>query len=392
MKTATNTKANKPKERVELVPVTDADHQQVVEMIRGRTMEMSFTVHGLPKSRRIKGKQADQVAASVDGKRKGIRSSWSMFSSDHPAVKELNAMIRDLNILRDRWTIVRSATVSKGDGDKVSIEGGKRLIWDADIEEFHSLFTDAAKRIDIAAERLQFAMNNATRDGEGNYIKSVKEMDKENAGTVWEDEAYPVDLTFDVGVAKERDSNNETILDANGKPKYLIKFEEYHVSEKLPEMLRERALRRIDEGLSGTIETAMQYATSELADSMLTLLGELSNRTKVFPKTDGEYGYLHEAEVIKLSTHEDDSRLKNGEVKIYLRYKQNDDGSEQRISKWFGPMPLAEYTTKFKPRTTSDKKKIFPTVIESIIEQMEAFKDKKSPYAWRIREQYQRSV
>lgn len=360
-----------------LKAVDDKEHQKIVDLVRGRTMEMSFTVHGLPKSRRISGKLADQVAASVKGKRKGVRSSWSMFTSEHPAVRELNAAIRDLDQLRDTWTIVKSAEVKTGEGDKVTIEGGKRLIWDKDVEDFYALFVAKAKHIDKAVEKLQHAMDNSTLDADDAVVKSVKDMDRENAGDAWDESVYPKDLTLVVGVAKDRNSDGSPVLGNDGNPLYVIKFEEYHVSEKLPALLRERAVQRIDQGLSGTIETAMSYAVTELTDAMLTFMDELSNRMKVYPSTKGKYGHLYEAEVIKTVTDED-GKVPPGQVKVLLRYKEGEGDAGQKVTKWYGPMKTAEFATEFKPQTTGEKKKIYPTVIEGIITQLQSFKDKKA--------------
>lgn len=360
--------------KVKPAAVTDAQHKDAVELLRGRTMELSFTVHGLPKSRKIGGKLAETVAASVAGKKKGVRASWSMFTSEHPAVKDLNAAIRELDQLRDTWTIVRSAEVKKGDGEGVAIAGGKRLIWDKDIPEFHALFTAAAKRIDRCVTTLQHAMEHDTYDADGNTIKSVKAMDRANAGDAWDDAVYPKDLTLVVGVSKERGPDGTPTLDAHGDPVYVVNFSEYHVSEKLPALLRERAIKRIDDGLTGTIETAMRYAVNELTDQMMTFLAELGPRTKVFPAATGPDGAMYEGEIVK-RLEDDAPGVPAGHVKALIRYAA-DEGT--KVSKWVGPMPKTEFAARFRPQGTTEKKKIYPSVIEGIITQLTAFRDKKA--------------
>lgn len=375
MSVATKVKGLKKAPKVEVSAVTDTQHQETVELLRGRTMEMSFTVHGLPKSRKIGGKLAEQVAASVSGKKKGVRASWSMFTSEHPAVKELNQAIRELEQLRETWTIVRSAEVQKGEGEKVTIEGGKRLIWDKDIPEFHALFTAKARQIDKCVEKLQHAMDHTTRDANDEPISSVKQMDRANAGDAWDEGVYPKDLRLVVGVSKERESDGTPREGDDGEPIYVINFNEYHVSEKLPELLRQRALKRIDEGLSGTIETAMTYAVNELSDQMLTFLGELTNRVKVYPPSSGDYFHMYEGEIVKQVTDETDPKIPAGHVKVLIRYKADDN---TKASTWVGPMRKAEFADKFRPQATGEKKKIYPSVIESIVDQLTAFRDKKA--------------
>lgn len=356
-----------------VVPVTDEQHQAVIDLVRGRTMEMSFTVHGLPKSRRISGRLADQIAQSVQGSKKSVRSSWSMFTSDHPAVKELNGLLRELDLLRDTWTIVKSAEVKRGVGDRVTIEGGKRLIWDKDVPEFYALFLTKAKQIDRAAEKLEHAMTAVTFDADDEPVPSVMDMDRKNAGEAWDRAAYPDALALTVGVATERNADGTQAHGTDGEPKYVLKFEEYHVSEKLPEMLRERAIQRIEAGLSDTIETAMAYAATELTSSMVTFLGELSERTKVYPPVKSEYHYLYEAEVLKIAKA-GTAGVPPGHVKVYLRYASDGD----TVSKWVGPLPEAEYLAQLKPQSSGEKRKIYPTVIEGIVTQLRAFKERKA--------------
>jgi hypothetical protein len=358
--------------------VTEDDHEKVVELLRGKTMEVSYTVHGLPKSRKIGGAMAEQIASSLGGKRKGVRASWQMFASEHPCVKELNVEIRKLNQLRDDWTIVRSAEAQKGENGATAIAGGTRLLWAEDVTEFYAKFAAQAARIDIVVSRLQYAMDNGT-EVEGKEIKSIKELDRANAGAAWDESVYPKDLCLVVGVAKERTPDGQPVFDDDGNARYLIDFREYHVSEKLPKLLRERAIKRIDEGLSKTIETAMAYATNELTEGMLTFLSELTNRTKIYPDATGEYGYLRDAEIIKALTDAKDSKVPPGHVKFLVRYKEKiDDENEQAVSRWFGPMPEAEFRSQFRPQSTKEQKKIFPSVIEGIIQQLEAFKQKKA--------------
>lgn len=362
-------------------------HQKVIDLIKGNCLEMSFTVHSLPKSRRITGKQADDIATSVKGKRKGIRSSWSMFTSEHPAIKELNAAIRDLDHLRDTWTIVRSAEAKKGDSGQVSVEPGKRLIWSGDVEDFHNIFVIRAKAIDLAAEKLQFAMNNETRDDKGNRIRSIKDIDKENAGEAWDESVYPKDVTKIVGVAKDRDDQGNAVLDEDGNPRYILTFHEYRVSEKLTGMLQKRAEERLDSALSGTIETAMQTVVTDITEEMSTLMNELVARIGLFPRAGSKYSYLTEhgeAEAIKVQDRDKNAAVPAGHVRVLVKYKvleEAEGDAEQttaKVTKWLGPMPMAEYATELCPQTTGEKKKIYPTVIEGMIAKLQAFRDKKA--------------
>jgi hypothetical protein len=361
----------------------DAEHRKVIETLRAKCLEVEFTVHNLPKNRRITGQMAERIAHSVGGKKRGVRSSWSMFASEHPAVKELNAAVRDLTQLRDSWTIVRSAEVTKGaDADRVAIEGGKRLIPVEDHETFYKLFVEKAKLIDKAAALVQEAMDKRTKhlDSDNKLVEfaSIKALDKENAGEAWDASAYPADVREVVGVAKERNPDGSIRLDEDGQPIYVISFDEYHVSERLSKELRQRAFERLDSKLSKTVEAAMAHVVGELTDSLDTFKEELVNRTGLYPGVGSPYEYLTEhgdAEAVKVVTSDQDHKVPAGQVKVLVRYKT---APEEKTTKWVGPLKMTDYQTQMKPQVTGEKKKIYPTVIEGIISNMQAFRDRKA--------------
>jgi hypothetical protein len=373
-------KKNKPTE------ASDEQHQEVIDLLKGRCLEVSFTIHGLPKSRRIKGKQAEEIAQAVHGKTRGVRSSWGLFTSEHPAVSQLNQAVRELEQLRDSWTIVRSADIQKT-ADKLVIEGGVRLLWDQDVSDFYKLFVTSARAIDAAAELVQKHLDQPmTIEKNGKLVDfpPIKDMDRDNAGKTWDESAYPDDVRLVVGVAKERDSHGMPILDEDDNPKYVISFDEYHVSEKLPEMLRNRAIERLDARLSQTVETAFSYAVAELSDSLTTFMSELVNRVRIYPKNHPfeKYCAVEAAEVVKVVDHDKDASVPPNHIRLFLAYKSVPDGGDPKNPKvfreWVGPISLAEYQTKVRPQSTGEKKKLSPQVIEGIISKMQSFRDKKS--------------
>lgn len=365
--------------------ISDEQHQEVIDLLKGRCLEVSFTVHELPKSRKIGGKLAETIAQAVKGKKRGVRSSWSLFSAQHPAMKELNQAIGAVKALRDAWTLTKSAEVKKGEGGKATIEGGKRLIWDQDVDEFYNLVVSKAKEIDKCAQRVQEALDKTTYDPDGNPVKSIKEMDREDAGDAWEEAVYPKSVPDAVGVAKQRHRDGSLDLDENGEVKYLINFDEYHISEKLSGVLRARAVERLDKRMSDTVETAFSHVVDKLNDRLGTFMGELVNRVRIYPK-DGhpfvQYCKVEAAEVVKTADHGQDPSVPEGQVKLYLAYKVHEvvDGEKVVVTKrhWVGPVPIDEYDAKVCPQSTGEKKKLSPGVIDGIISEMQMFRDKKS--------------
>ena len=365
-----------------------AAYRDVVETLRGRTFVVRFTVHGLPKSRRLTGKLADQVAQAVKGTRRGVRSSWGLFTAEHPAVQAVNAAVRAVERLRDDWTIVLAAEPSASRARPGAVAPGMRLIWDKDVSEFYSLFQQRAWVLDECVRRLQHALDHATTDEAGRTVPSVKEMDRQHAGEAWSPAAYPEDLRSVVGVAKEIGPDGAPLLDKDGRPVYAISFSEFQVSEKLPALLRERALARLDECLASTVEAATRAVVSELSDQLMTLLEELSERTRVYPPEDGPYGHLYGADVLRKVTHDQDRQVPPGHVRVLLRYRPSagpaaadgGDGAEvvYQASCWLGPLPNDEFVERLRPHTTAERRRLYPSVVEGIISAIETFRDKKA--------------
>lgn len=366
--------------------VSEAEHQEVVEMLKGHCLEVSCTIHGLPGSRRIKGKMAETIAKAVKGKKKSVRGSWSPFVSDHPAVSEFNTCKRAIEELRDSYTLMKSADVQKNDKG-VTIQKGVRLIWDKDVSEFYKLFVSKAKALDLAVENVQRCLEQESKNAKGETVPSIKNYDREEAGDAWEDAAYPKDVRLTAGVSKERDrTTGEPILDEHGEPKYLIDFDEYHVSEKLPEMLRKRAIERLDNKMSSTVETAFSYFVADLNDSLTTFMAELVSRIRIYPPASHPaFKYCKEeaAEVVKVVDHAKNSNVPAGQVVVHLAYKGYADGEAhepenlKRIPVKLGPMPIDEYMDKLRPKSTGEKKKISTSVIQGIIVKLENFRDKQ---------------
>ena len=385
-----NTMNKEAKKFTNIKPVTDEAHQQVIDLIKGRCLEVSFTIHGLPKKRVIRGKMAQTIAGSIKANTKGISSNWFTFTSDHPAVAEFNQATRELLKLRDTWTIVRSAEAKKGEGGTVNIEGGVRLIWDHDVDEFYKRFCAKAAAIDAAVEKIQKYMDEVMiitdpDTGEKTTYPSIKEMDRANAGDAWNEDVYPKDVRRIAGVARERTPDGNEVLDEQGEPKYLITFEEYHVSEKLPALLRERAVERLDAKMAETVEIAFSYAVAELNEDLTTFMSELVNRVRIYPVKGHSFEKFCEieaAEVIKVVDHTKDDSIPSGYIKLMLGYKTVPEGGDEKkpviCRQWVGPISVDDYQTEVRPQKTGERKKIYSGVVEGIIAKLEAFKEKKA--------------
>jgi len=352
----------------QLKVVTLEEHVSAVKSLKEKCFEVQFTVHGLPKSRKIGGKMATEIAKSVKGKTKGVRASKSIFTSEHPAVSELNAVIRQLDEYRNAFTIVKSADVVEDDSGKSKILGGVRLIFEADHQEFYEGVIERAKRITDAAAKVQHAVDHETthydKKNQQIIVPSIKEMDKMNCGDAWDASDYPEDVTKVVGVTGTDEM-----------------FREYHVSTTLAPEIYARAEQRLMEKLSGDLEAATVRMVDDLNRGFGTLLNELVNRVRIDPVADHPWKALYpDAEVIKTKPAETED-----EIYVYLSYKTYDTELSKEAGKpvqtrkthWVGPISEKAYQEKVRPTEVDEQKKIFPNVIEGILKEMQEIRTKK---------------
>jgi hypothetical protein len=346
--------------------VSVAQHEEVINNLREKCLEVSFTIHRLPTSRRVKGTAATKVEQVLKAKKGGARTSWPMFTKEHPTVEALNKAISALESYRNTWTLQKGTDFTVDEEGNRKVEKGKRLLWADTHEEFYDGLVVHADRVARAAE------------GVNEALPQIKLKDKEIAGEGWEEAAYPAKI--EAGIAK----------DENGL--YIINFSDYQVSTKLSPQLYQQAVDRLNRRLDNDVETAVGRLVDGFCKDLTVFLNELVDRMKIYP-IDGhpfrQYCRHEAAEVITTKTHDQDKSIPVGQVKLYLAYKdvpedvQVPEGEKDKdyvvtVRRWVGPIPLEEYERQVKPQPSGERKKIYPSVIEGLLGEMASIRDKKS--------------
>lgn len=361
-------------------PVTDAQHAEVVKTFAQECVEVDFTISGLPSDRKAKGKVAEQIRQHVGATKRSAKTSWKMFvatphkdtPTDDPgvaAIKALNAAIGDLQAFRDRRTLVKSGDVGVTDDGAVKVEAGKRLLYAEDVTEFYAEASVLAKRIDEAAEKVI------------THLPQIKANDRRHAGDLWDEAEYSEAVVRRVGVAKDVATGD-----------YLIHFGPPRDYSILPPEIAAKAAKWAEGQMTTSIESAVESVADTFNKALTTFLGELTSRTRIDPVAGHpwkEFCRHGNAEVVKTKIREQDETVPAGHVKVYLSYKVPPTDAEGReladyapdqlvkVSRWVGPIPVAEYEGQVRPRATDERKKIFPGVIEGLLAQMEALREFK---------------
>lgn len=362
-------------------PISDAQHAAVVKTFAKDCVEVDFTIRRLPSTRKGKGKVVDSMVKQLGGTKKGVRTSWSMFvTTPHKdtstedagiaALKALNSAIGDLEDFRDRRTLVKSGDVGVTNDGEVKVESGKRLIYAEDAVSFYDEACVLAKRIDDAVDTVL------------KHIDKIKANDRRHAGDLWDEAEYSEAVVRRVGIA----------TDAVGD--YLINFGPPRDYSVLPPEIAQKAMKWAEGQMTTSIESAVDGVASTLNKALSTFLGELTSRQRIDPLDDHPWKKLCEhgnAEVLKTKIHEQDEKVPHGQVLVYLSYKEPPTDpdtnkpvanytAEQlvKVTRWMGPIPIAEYEEQVRPAATEERKKIYPQVIEGLIAQMHALREHKS--------------
>jgi hypothetical protein len=343
------TKTKSEKKNAAVQTVTMEQHLQALEILRERCYEMHFTIGRLPTSRRADAKNMAKIANFVNGSTKSVRTQWRMFLDTHPKVKELNSAISELEQYRDSF--LRSY-----DGSDKDFTDGKRVIW---AEDHHAIVDEVirrAKRIDELAAEVQAA------------LPEIKAIDREAAGSLWQESAYPDDVRTIVGVPK----------DAFGD--YIITFHPMTViAPALRHDIAMTAARRAEEKLNDTLSRAVENVVTNLVEQLRTFASELDFRQMLDP-VEGhsllKFAQHGPIELVRMRDHTEDNQLGEDEVMLCIAYKETGTGEQlDTVRRWVGPYSKAEVEQKLRPYKTEQKRKLYPSVVENIIKTMERFRE-----------------
>lgn len=344
--------------------VTEEEHTQSVAQLTSQCVEVRFTVHKPPKTRSVKGAAADRIAQFVGGSKKGVSTSKKMFSSSHEAVKELNKSISNLEALRDQRTIVKSADLGNGQTAN-KVESGVRLLLADEAVTFYQEFRIRSAQVDFCARRV------------AEELESIKELDKAAAGTLYDESDYPADIANRIGVAKS----------ADGMP--IVEFGPPRDYSILPKELAAQMQAMVMTKMDATVEAAVGNVCNVLNEQLLTLLQQLNNRVRIDPVPAhpwAKYCNIDQAEVLKQEVHRDNPSVPDGSVRVYLSFKSRtttqEEGGEVETDSttmvWLDAIPLDEYQRQVRPKATGERRKVYASVIENVLNQVRSIRDYKA--------------
>lgn len=303
---------------------------------------LEFSIGRLPTNRAADKTSAEQIARIVSGSRKGVKTSWRMFLDTHPSVAALNRELNQLEKLRASFVVVDHHA------GEMRINAAKRLIWAPMAEQIVQQISTLADAVTEAARRVQ------------NDLDSIKENDRQQAGRLWREDAYPENVVEIVGVPRDQYG-------------YIINLSQLvNIPTRLAKEIEQTLIQRTNSWLESTLQTATEAVIVDLQESLSVFLSEVTTTRIIEPPPEHplrQYGERLEVGHVEPSLTA--NQVPAGHVRLLIRYRNAQGGMERT---WY-TLPEEEYQ-RMNPRASAEfdsSKRVYTSVVQNLFDKLTAF-------------------
>jgi hypothetical protein len=324
------------------------------EFLQTACREVWWTCSKLPPGKQVSAINKKEMVLPTEGETAGYSISKRIFASKHPAIQGVNEAFRKIDILRDEYTIVKSASATSDEG-RFQVEPGRRIIRIADIEEFEEKFKEIKQELEIAVQVVASCVNNeAVFDGK--TVASIKQMDKERLQKTFDPKDYPApeDLVKSIRIT-------------------MPQYGTLTVDKLLPDAVVKRECDRINQELGDTVALAADRVASDLLDSLTSLARSLSKKVLLDPLPGDPWRdkliQCYPVEVVNVLETRDDRSIPKGKIRLELSWKQanNDElGQTITVRAVSEIMTKEDYEAFLRPRETGDRKALRTSAIANV--------------------------
>ncbi len=334
--------------------------QQDVEFLQTQCREVWWTCKRLPSSKQVAKVDKKEMVATTEGNVGGFSISKRIFNSKHPAIKKVNELFRDIDELRDSFTIVKSAAVSESN-NRFQVDPGRRIIRVTDIEDFEKRFIVLKEELSSAVKKVAYCVHNSETFEEGKApVESIVEMDKKQLGRSFSLQDYPTE---------EELSNNVSVT--------LPQYGNLQVDKLLPASVLERETERIQQELGDTVALATQRIVDQIVEAFETLARSLSHKEILNPLPNDEFATEmmkhHPVEVSNVFETRHDRSIPPDSVKIELIYKEVQEDKDAATKKVTISKVVTRsyYNETLRPVKTDARRQLRETAVDKIFQTFE---------------------
>jgi len=291
-------------------------------------------------------KQVDKAAKTAmanatEATEDGFSATKRLMDSKHPAIKAANELQRRISGYFAAMSVPLAAFASGG-----KPEPGVRLIPISKIDEFDKRMNAFRPEVESAMRRLNAA------------LPDIKAMDATRLRGLYNAADYPDDLVLDISWG-------------------YVQIDVPSALERLAPEIYERELSKLQNRMEDTYRLATQGIINQLLSVVQTWIDVLGPVTRIYPSTPGEYAAYYEGEVREQLTHEDDTAIPEGKIKVRVRYYPA--GSDTVDETLLGPMTPEEYKNQLKPSQAINERRVFKnTTISAMTDFLASFRNVKS--------------
>lgn len=369
------------KPKVVATSVTDGEHQSAIDYLRSECLELAYQIHWFRRSKQATTDVKTVMAGAVGGTADGYSITRRLFSSKHPAIKELNARRKAIDEWRNSMTLVMASKPTKtaaglpggedeaalaedaaqeavgdepenGSGAPTALDQAKgrvargmRLIRKADVKAFWDGFWSRVKDMMDQAAVVESKM------------EEIKDYDRKRQGAGFNEADYPTELKAAIAVEGPY-------------------FSTFAVTVDLPPAVYEAQLADVNKQLSNSVSTAAAYIANIIISAFGDMADQLVNRQRVHPtKASGVAGYEN-AELVKVRPAGERDGVKVVEVQLRTDAEVKDDQGAfvktRRVDDVL-VLPADKWKDMLRPTAVSERRKLSTSTVEKMLTWIENF-------------------
>lgn len=356
--------------------VTEDEHNSAAAFLREHCLEMYYQIHWFSRAKQASAQTKAAMAGAVGGKTKGFSVTRRLFSSDHPAVKELNRRRKAIDDWRNSMTLVMVSKPTRrfkaesvevlDDFDDTEVESeeateneseaessqaarrvarGLRLIRKKDVQAFFDGFWLRVRDMMDQAKEVQARM------------AEIKAADKEQHGSAFNDADYPADLTAAISVEGPY-------------------FSPFSVTIDLPPEVYRAQLADVDKQLSLSVSTAAASVAATITAVFSDLADQLVNRQRIHPTASSKLEAFDNAELLRVrptNDAPDGTKMVRVELRVDEEVRKDDEFVKMRRVEHTLHLPADKWRDMLRPTAVTERRKLTTSSVEKLMTWVENF-------------------
>lgn len=300
------------------------------EFLQTECLAVTLRISWYPQARVVRDASAARMTQAIEGDSKAFSIVKRLFSVDHPKIKRLKDIRRDIASLFHSRTVPLAKIGEQLEGDEqlqlFIKEAGKRVILASQVEAFHAKVDELRQELYEAAQAADTVLD------------ELIEKDRAKHGDAFKESDYPESIAKSVYI-------EGPFYDSLATPVAL---------ERLAPQAAEAIKAELRRKTEATVTLAADDLANQLHEITGTLVRQLACKVFIDPPAGSDYEAYRKCEVVDLVTPEIDPTLPAGHVRFGL---YRDDKIDPKIDETV--TMRREAYEELRPRATEKRGKLY---------------------------------